>query len=203
MVRPVSDIGAAVIGSGFIGTVHVEALRRLGVTVHGILGLVPERAAGARQRSWASPRAYASLDELLDDPRVEVVHVTSPNQLHYPQVKAILAAGRHVVCEKPLAVTSERVGRAGAAGGGQRPDHARSTTTSASTPSTSTSMARSRDGQLGDIRLVTGRYFQDWLFLDTDWNWRLDPDAGWRRCGRSGTSAPIGSTSSASSPARR
>src|SRR5664279_1428120 len=105
MVKPMSEIGAAVIGSGFIGTVHVEALRRLGVTVHGILGSTPERAA-QRATHLGVARAYASLDELLADPRVDVVHVTSPNQLHFPQVKAILAAGRHVVCEKPLAVIS-------------------------------------------------------------------------------------------------
>ncbi len=87
-----SDLGAAVIGSGFIGTVHVEQLRRLGVTVHGILGSSAERA-GSRAAQLGVAQAYGSLDELLADDRVDVVHVTSPNQLHYPQVKAILAAG--------------------------------------------------------------------------------------------------------------
>src|SRR6185436_19187820 len=101
-----SDLGAAVIGSGFIGTVHIEALRRLGVRVHGLLGSDPERGAEAATRIGL-PRAYPTLEALLEDPAVDVVHVTSPNQLHHPQVKAILAAGRHVLCEKPLAVTSE------------------------------------------------------------------------------------------------
>ena len=101
-----SRIGAAVIGSGFIGTVHVEALRRLGVQVHGLLGSSPERAA-QRAEQLGVPRGYASLDELLSDDRVEVVHVTSPNHLHHDQVREVLAAGRHVVCEKPLAMTSE------------------------------------------------------------------------------------------------
>src|SRR5687767_10711017 len=100
-----SDIGAAVIGSGFIGTVHVEALRRLGVRVHGLLGSDPDRGTQAAERIGV-PRAYPSLDALLGDSAVDVVHVTSPNQLHHPQVKAILAAGRHVICEKPLATTS-------------------------------------------------------------------------------------------------
>ena len=85
MRRP-SEIGAAVIGSGFIGTVHIEALRRLGVQVHGLLGSTPERGAASAERIGV-PTAYASLADLLDDDRVEVVHVTSPNHLHHPQVR--------------------------------------------------------------------------------------------------------------------
>ncbi|HKZ92902.1 MAG TPA: Gfo/Idh/MocA family oxidoreductase, partial [Candidatus Limnocylindrales bacterium] len=96
------DIGAAVIGSGFIGTVHIENLRRLGVNVRGLLGSDPERGKAAAARVGL-PRAYPSLDALLDDPEGHAVHVTSPNQLHFPQVRQILAAGRHVICEKPLA----------------------------------------------------------------------------------------------------
>ena len=100
------DIGVAVIGSGFIGTVHIENLRRLGVDVRGVLGSSPQRGEEAAARIGL-PQAYGSLEALLDDPSVHSVHVTSPNQLHYPQVKQILAAGRHVVCEKPLAVSSD------------------------------------------------------------------------------------------------
>ena len=100
-----SGIGAAVIGTGFIGTVHVEALRRIGVSVRGVLGSSPERGAD-RAAALGVARAYRSLDELLVDPGVDVVHVTSPNHLHVPQTKAILASGRHVICEKPLAMTA-------------------------------------------------------------------------------------------------
>ena len=154
----------------------MEALRRLGVTVHGILGSSSERAS-RRATQLGVARAYADLDELLADPRVDVVHVTSPNQLHYPQVKAILAAGRHVVCEKPLAVTSaesaELVRLAAASD--------RITAVNYNIrfyPLNQHLHGAVRAGELGDIRLVTGRYFQDWLFLDTDWNWRLDPAQG-------------------------
>ncbi len=176
MVTVDRDLGAAVIGSGFIGTVHVEALRRLGVTVHGILGSSPERAE-RRAAQLGVARAYTDLEELLADPRVDAVHVTSPNQLHYPQVKAILAAGRHVVCEKPLAVTSAESGelvRLAAVSD-------RITAVNYNIrfyPLNQHLHGAVRAGQLGDIRLVTGRYFQDWLFLDTDWNWRLDPGQG-------------------------
>ena len=173
-----SDIGAAVIGSGFIGTVHVEALRRIGVSVRGAPRVsTPERGA-ARAAQLGVGHAYGSLDELLADDRVQVVHVTSPNELHYPQVKAILAAGRHVVCEKPLAMTAGGVGGARRARRGAAASSTRSTSTSASTRSTSTSRSSSATAALGDVRLVTGRYFQDWLLYDTDWNWRLEPDRG-------------------------
>jgi predicted dehydrogenase len=175
-MRRFSDVGAAVIGSGFIGTVHIEALRRLGVRVHGLLGSDPERGRQAAERIGV-PRAYPSLEALLDDPQVEVVHVTSPNQLHHPQVKAILAAGRHVVCEKPLAVTSE-----------ESAELVRLATVSGRIaavnfnirfyPLNQHAHQMIRDGGLGDVRLVTGHYFQDWLLLDTDWNWRLDPEKG-------------------------
>ena len=104
-----SEIGAAVIGSGFIGTVHTEALRRIGVRVTGVLGSSPERGAESAA-ALDVPRGYSSLDDLLADPSVQAVHVTSPNQLHHRQVLAILAAGRHVICEKPLAMTSAESG---------------------------------------------------------------------------------------------
>src|ERR1700716_4498566 len=104
-MRRIAQVGAAVIGTGFIGTVHVEALRRIGVQVRGILGSTPERGA-ARALTLGVPRAYESVDSLLADATVDVVHVTSPNDLHVSQTKAVLAAGRHVVCEKPLAMTA-------------------------------------------------------------------------------------------------
>ena len=172
----IAGIGAAVIGTGFIGTVHVEALRRIGVQVHGVLGSTPERGA-ARATALGVPRAYESLDDLLRDPRVDVVHVTSPNDLHLPQTLAILAAGRNVVCEKPLAMSaseSRRLVDAAAASGLVNAanfnirfyplnQHAHEVVTG---------------GDIGDVRLVTGRYFQDWLLLESDWNWRLQPERG-------------------------
>jgi predicted dehydrogenase len=175
-MRRIADVGAAVIGTGFIGTVHVEALRRIGVPVHGVLGSTPERGT-ARAEALGVARAYGSLDELLRDPAVEVVHVTSPNDLHLPQAKAVLAAGRHVVCEKPLAMSAvesgqlvelaAESGRVNATNFNIRyyplNQHAHEAVTS---------------GGIGDVRLVTGRYFQDWLLLESDWNWRLEPGRG-------------------------
>ena len=172
-----SEIGSAIIGSGFIGTVHrrrrsVDSVSRCTASSAPRL-TEPRREPPSSAWHAGTPR----LDELLSDPRVDVVHVTSPNQLHYPQVKAILAAGRHVVCEKPLAVTSaesaELVGLAAASD--------RITAVNYNIrfyPLNQHLHGAVGAGDLGDVRLVTGRYFQDWLFLDTDWNWRLDPAEG-------------------------
>jgi predicted dehydrogenase len=171
-----SDIGTAVIGSGFIGTVHIEALRRIGVRVTGLLEATPELGE-RRAAALGLARAYVTLDELLADRDVQVVHVTSPNELHHPQVKAVLGAGRHVVCEKPVAMTSaesaELVALAAASGLVNAVNF-----NIRFYPLNQHVASLVRDGHLGDVRLVTGRYFQDWLLYDTDWNWRLERDQG-------------------------
>ncbi|HEX2645700.1 MAG TPA: Gfo/Idh/MocA family oxidoreductase, partial [Candidatus Dormibacteraeota bacterium] len=175
-MKEVREIGAAVVGTGFIGAVHVEALRRLGMQVHGVVGSSRERAA-ARSREAGLPPAYGSFQAMLDDPRVEVVHITSPNHLHHEQAAAALAAGKHVVCEKPLAMTSqqsaelvalaESSGRVNAVNFNIRfypvLQHLRGVI---------------EEGGLGNVRLVSGHYLQDWLLFDTDWNWRLEPQLG-------------------------
>ena len=170
------QIGVAVIGTGFIGTVHIGALRRLGVRVAGVLGSSPGRGAD-RAAALGVGRSYGSLDDLLDDPAVQVVHVTSPNHAHYPQVKQILAAGRHVVCEKPLAMTSaqsaEMVELAQASG-----KIAAVCYNTRFYPLNQQAHRMVADGDLGEIRLMTGHYHQDWLARPTDWNWRLEPDQG-------------------------
>jgi len=171
-----SDIGTAVIGSGFIGTVHIEALRRIGVRVVGLLESNPELGA-RRADELGLPKAYASLDDLLADSAVQVVHVTSPNELHHPQVRRILAAGRHVVCEKPLAMT--------AAESAELVELARMSGLVNAVnfnirwyPLNQHVSSMIGDGSIGDVRMVTGHYFQDWLLYDTDWNWRLEKDQG-------------------------
>jgi predicted dehydrogenase len=169
-------IGAAIIGTGFIGTVHLGALRRLGVQVTGVLGSSGARGA-ERAQALGVARAYDSLDDLLADPGVHVVHVTSPNHLHYPQVKAILAAGKHVICEKPLAMT--------AAQSGEMVALARASGRVAAVcynirfyPLNQQARGMVAGGDIGEIRFITGHYHQDWLALPGDWNWRLTTESG-------------------------
>ncbi|HVV57743.1 MAG TPA: Gfo/Idh/MocA family oxidoreductase [Gaiellaceae bacterium] len=175
-MRAISDLKAAVVGTGFIGLVHVEALRRLGVEVTGVVGSSPERAR-EKARSYPLPSAYDSLEQALADPQVDVVHLTTPNHLHYPQVKEVLAAGKHCVCEKPLALSSaesaellrlaERSGLVHCTNFNIR-----------FYPQVQEARLRVGRGDAGDVWNVHGGYLQDWLLLDTDWNWRLDPAAG-------------------------
>jgi predicted dehydrogenase len=163
-------MNAGVVGTGFIGVVHVDALRRLGVDVLGVVGSTPERAAA----KGIAP-VYDSLEAMLADERVEIVHLTTPNHLHYPQAKQALAAGKHVVCEKPLAVTSqesaellELAERAGVV-------HCTNFNLRFY-PLVLEARARVRGGELGEIWNVHGGFLQDWLAQPTDWNWRLEPE---------------------------
>jgi len=171
-VTEISDLKAGVVGTGFIGAVHADALRRLGVEVAGVVGSTPERAAA----KGLAP-VYESLDALLADGEVDVVHLTTPNHLHYPQVMQALAAGKHVVCEKPLALTSaesaelvelaERSGLVHCTNFNIR-----------FYPVVQEARERVREGELGTVWNVHGGYLQDWLATPIDWNWRLEPDRG-------------------------
>lgn len=171
-----AQISAAVIGTGFIGTVHTQALRRLGVQVRGVLGSSAERGAACAAEMGVA-HAYRDLDDLLADEAVDVVHVTSPNHAHYAQVKAILQAGKHVICEKPLAMTSaqsaEMVEIAQASG-----KVAAVCYNIRFYPLNQQAHGMVKTGALGDIRFISGHYHQDWLAKDTDWNWRLNAEEG-------------------------
>jgi predicted dehydrogenase len=166
-------VTAAVVGTGFIGVVHVEALRRLGVEVLGVVGSSPERAA----EKAGLPDPYPSFEAMLADERVRVVHITSPNHLHFEQARAALDAGKHVVCEKPLAMDSAQTGELLAVAERSGLVHAVNFNIRFY-PQVQEAAARVASGELGDVHLVSGGYLQDWLLLDTDWNWRLDPESG-------------------------
>ena len=172
----IREIKAAVVGTGFIGVVHVEALRRLGIEVTGIVGSSPERAA-EKAKSAGLPAPYPSFEAMLADPAVDVVHLTTPNRLHFEQARAALAAGKHVVCEKPLAMTSAETGELLRLAEESGLVHAVNFNIRFY-PQCQEARARVRAGEIGDVRLVSGGYLQDWLLLETDWNWRLDPAAG-------------------------
>ncbi len=174
MTKALSAINVAVVGTGFMGVAHTEALRRLGVNVVGVVGSTPERAQ-AKASAANLPNAFASFDAMLADPNVDAVHITSPNNAHHQQVLAALAAGKHVVCEKPLALNSaqtldlvqaaERSGLVNAVCFNQR-----------FYPLVHQAKAMIEAGEVGAVRLVSGGYLQDWLLLETDWNWRLESE---------------------------
>ena len=164
-------ISAAIIGTGFMAPAHTEALRRLGVTVAGILGSSVEKS----QRAAAAlgiPRAYRNLEELLADADVQIVHVTSPNRWHFAQASALLRAGKHVLCEKPLAMNAgesaalvELARQSGCAAGVNYNIRFY--------PLCLEARERVARGEVGEVLSVTGSYVQDWLLYPTDYNWRV------------------------------
>jgi predicted dehydrogenase len=170
------ELRAVVVGTGFIGVVHVEALRRLGVEVVGVVGSSPERAR-AKAADVPLPDAYESYEAMLADERVDVVHLTTPNHLHYPQVKAALAAGKHVVCEKPLALDAAQSGELLELAEGSGLVHCTNFNIRFY-PMARQARALVAEGAFGQVWNVHGGYLQDWLLLPTDWNWRLEPDKG-------------------------
>jgi predicted dehydrogenase len=149
---------AAVVGSGFMGRVHTEALRRLGtVEVENVSG-----------------RDEAAYRKMLADPVVRAVHICTPNAVHFPLAKAALEAGKHVLCEKPLAVSSTEAAALAALA---RSKNLRNCTChNLRYYPMVQQMRRMREaGDLGEILIAQGTYSQDWLLYDTDWNWRIDP----------------------------
>jgi predicted dehydrogenase len=122
-------------------------------------------------------RVYDDYKEALADPDVSVVHICTPNQFHYPIARDALAAGKHVICEKPMAMSTAEADdlvRLAAASG----RIAAITFNQRYYPLLQEMRARVQRGDVGEIYIVQGGYLQDWLLEDTDWNWRLEPEAG-------------------------
>ena len=170
------ELRAVVVGTGFIGPIHVEALCRAGVQVAGIVGSSPEKSQSAARR-LRIPDRFQTYDQVLADPNVDCVHLTSPNRLHFEQASAALRAGKHVLCEKPLAMdsseSSELVRLAEASG-----CVAGVAYNIRYYPLCHEAAERCRQGELGDLFHVHGSYVQDWLLYETDFNWRVLADDG-------------------------
>jgi predicted dehydrogenase len=169
-------LAAAVVGLGFVGKAHVEALRRVGIPVLGALGSSGERTVAAC-KALGLERAYGSLDELAGDAAVSVVHLCTPNHLHFEGASRLLRAGKHVLCEKPLALDSResemlvKLAREAKRVGGVAYNLRYY-------PLCQEARALLQKGAVGQPCMVHGSFLQDWLLYPTDWNWRLDPKLG-------------------------
>lgn len=166
-------IKTAMIGCGFMGKTHTEAIRRLGhVEVAAVVGGT-QKEADDFAAAYHVPKATANLAEVLADPEIEAVHVCTPNALHHPISKAALEAGKNVLCEKPLTMTAaqayEMVELAAAKGLANCVNH-----NLRYYPVVQNVRQMVAAGELGDVLIVQGTYYQDWLLYDTDWNWRID-----------------------------
>jgi len=177
-----------VIGIGFIGAAHVEALRRIpGIEVVAIAHSSDAKAK-AKGEELGVDRAFGDYRQLLAIKEIDAVHVCTPNHLHHPQTKDALAAGKHVVCEKPLAVTvkeAQELVKLAESSGLVTAVHFNIRFY----PLMAHIRAMIAGGELGEIYAVHGSYLQDWLFYDTDYNWRLEPEYS----GESRAIADIGS----------
>lgn len=178
---------AGVVGAGFIGRVHARSARLAGATLAGVTASTPERSALAADELGAE-RAFATAEDLVASGDIDVVHICTPNHLHAPLALAALGAGKHVVCEKPLALDATTAQ--------QMADAARDAGLVATVPFVyryypTVREARSRidSARIGDVRLVHGSYLQDWLLSEEDGNWRVDAGLG----GSSRAFADIGS----------
>ena len=176
------------VGAGFVGPHHVDAVRRLGfVDLVAVAGSSHD-SGRAKAEALGARRGYGSYQALLDDPEVEVVHNATPNHLHYEVIAAALSRGKHVISDKPLAMTSAQCKRL--------VEEARRTGLVTAVTfnyrgnpliqQARTAIAR---GDIGAPHFIRGHYLQDWLLEDTDYSWRLDPDLG----GPSSAVADIGS----------
>jgi predicted dehydrogenase len=181
-------IRTAIIGTGFMGRVHLEALRRVEfVEIAAIAG----RNAEAAQRLGAGffvPTIATDYRDILREPAIDAVHICTPNAQHFAMAKGALHAGKHVLCEKPLATSvaegEELVALAVKQGMRNCVCH-----NLHFYPMVQQMRCMREAGELGEILVVQGTYFQDWLLYDTDWNWRVDAQAG----GPSRCMADIGS----------
>jgi predicted dehydrogenase len=167
-----AHLRAGLIGTGFIGPVHLEAIKRTGAQVTAICGST--KSARALAERWGVPEVYGDYDyrALLASPNVDVVHITSPNVVHVEQSLAALKAGKHVICEKPLGMTTKETAKLVAV-------VAKSDRVFAVNymcrffPAVLQMRAMVQRGELGRVLHVQGHFFQDWLLKDTDYNWRV------------------------------
>jgi predicted dehydrogenase len=180
-------IKAAIVGTGFIGPAHLEALRRLPYVEVTALVEVDQELANEKAKMLGIPNAY-TFEDMLKQSDIDVVHICTPNFLHFAQAKAVLLAGKHVICEKPLAVKigeAEELVALAAEKGLVNAVHFNLRYY----PMVRQMKTMREKGELGDVYSVMGSYLQDWLFLQTDYNWRLEPD----KSGDSRAIADIGS----------
>jgi predicted dehydrogenase len=166
-----------IVGVGFVGPHHVDAVRRLGYVDVVAVAASSDESAHKKAQQLGAPRAYGSYQQLLADADVQVVHVATPNHLHFEVTSAALAKGKHVVSDKPLAMSAaearrlvdelKRSGLVGAVTFNYRGN-----------PLVQQARHLVASGAIGKPTFVHGHYLQDWLLRETDYSWRLDPEKG-------------------------
>ena len=165
----------AILGAGMIGEVHRRAAVLAGAEILGVMASSLERSREVA-RAWGVEEAYASIEEVAES-KAEIVHVCTPNASHVPYAVAVMAAGKHVLCEKPLGVSLEDARLAA-----QVAEDADVINTIPFTYRFHPMVREMRDRvgseEFGGINLIHGSYLQDWLLNPKATSWRVDPNAG-------------------------
>ena len=181
-------IGMGLVGPGFVATHHVQAVRRLGfVDVVAIAGSSVE-SAKAKAEELDVPKAYGKYEGLIADPEVQVIHNTTPNYLHAEVIMATIGHRKHIISDKPLAMTSVEA-RALCKGAREAKVVHAVTFNYRGNPLVQQAREMIAQGEIGSVHYVHGTYLQDWLLEPTDYSWRMDPAKG----GASSTIGDIGS----------
>jgi predicted dehydrogenase len=170
-------IGMGLVGPGFVGAHHVEAVRRLGFVDVVAVAASTERSAREKAEALGVCKSYGSYEQLIADPDVHVVHNTTPNYLHGPVIHAAIAAGKHIISDKPLAISSAEARALWQAARNAGVVHA-VTFNYRGNPMVQQAREMIAAGELGEVHFVHGSYLQDWLLDATDFSWRLEPEKG-------------------------
>src|ERR1700731_2901915 len=181
-------IKSAIIGTGFMGRAHLEAVRRVELVEAAAIAGRSIEAAQRLAAAFSIPTAVADYRHILANPQVDAVHICTPNAQHFSMAKEALQAGKHVLCEKPLATTVDEAQELVSLAANKKLRNCVCHNLRFY-PMVQQMRCMREAGDLGEILLLHGTYFQDWLLYDTDWNWRVDPKSG----GPSRTMADIGS----------
>src|SRR4030095_4696612 len=173
----VKRIGMGIVGAGFVGPHHIDAVRRLGYV--DVVSVAGRRPASAEEKGegLGARKASGSYDALLNDPDIQVVHNATPNYLHYPVNAAAIARGKHVVSDKPLAMTAAEAKKLLDAATKAGIVHA-VTFNYRGNPLVQQARHAIARGDIGKPHFLVGQYLQDWLLKETDYSWRLEPEKG-------------------------
>lgn len=182
-------IKAAIVGMGFIGGSHIEAVRRIGFADLAAVADVNYELAQKKAQEYYIPQCYSTIDELLADPQIQVVHNCTPNNLHLEVNEKIIKAGKHVFSEKPLARNSAESRQLLSLLAENKNIVHGVNFNYRMNPLVQEMKQKVKAGEIGEPKLVHGSYLQDWLLYDTDYNWRIEPEM----CGLSRCVADIGS----------
>lgn len=170
-------IGVGIIGAGFAGTIHVDALRRLGFVDLIAIADLNQELAEKKAHDLFIPKVYKDYRKLISDPNIQVVHNCTPTNLHFQINTEIIESGKHIFSEKPLGMTAQEAYRMLELVKKYPVAHGVNFNYRMY-PLVQDMKQKIQEGELGDLRLVHGSYLQDWLFYDTDYNWRVEPKIG-------------------------